>query len=143
MSIPGAVAERSSVPCPLDPILQRPHLESALTSGLAADLTLVSAGAGAGKTTLLTSWLAGHDDDGRFVRAIVEALANVCPIPIDCWGPSEAPIDILESALNELERREEACILVLDDVHELRSAGALACLTYLVDHAPSLLKIVI
>src|SRR5438067_9305854 len=122
MSIPGAVAERSSVPCPLDPILQRPHLESALTSGLAADLTLVSAGAGAGKTTLLTSWLAGQDDgrvawrtfesrdddDGRFVRAIVEALANVCPIPIDCWGPSEAPIDILESALNELERREEA-----------------------------------
>ena len=55
-------------------------------------------------------------------------------------GPTEAPIDVLENVLNEFERRQEACILVLDDVHELASTGALACLAYLVDHAPSLLK---
>src|SRR6185369_6078604 len=51
--------------------------------------------------------------------------------------------DVLENVLNEFERRQDGCILVLDDVHELESTGARACLAYLVDHAPSLMKIVI
>jgi LuxR family maltose regulon positive regulatory protein len=162
------LAERSDTidaSCPAVPavrggIVPRPRLFERL--GAAARVTLVSAPAGSGKTNLLRSWLAepgladgaawvpvqdGEQDPQRFWISVLDALRDtiagaklVRPLTgapdLDGWA-------VVERLLEDLEPLADPLWLVIDDVHELRSATALAQLELLVMRAPADLRLVL
>jgi len=125
-------------------------------------VTEVSAPAGSGKTVLLRSWIGETGLAGRaawvpvqgverhpqpFWIAVADALrgtaagsALVRPLTaapdLDGWA-------IVERLLKDLARLEERVWLVVDDVHELRSAEALRQLELLVLRAPPELRFVL
>jgi LuxR family transcriptional regulator, maltose regulon positive regulatory protein len=153
-------ASCAAVPAARGGIVPRPGLFERL--GAAARVTRVSALAGSGKTNLLRSWLAGSDlvdsaawvpvqdgeqDPQRFWISVLDALRDtiagaklVRPLTgapdLDGWA-------IVERLLEDLEPLADPLWLVIDDVHELRSAKALAQLELLVMRAPADLRFVL
>ena len=135
-------------------IVRRPRLEAILAGS--SSLTLVSASAGAGKTTLLSSWLEGlgpkqawhtveaRDNRGdQVARSVVAALAEVGAASCDAPLNGRPGIELLRSAMQDITAGGEPVVLVLDDAHELRGHRPVECLSYLVEHAPPLLRLVI
>jgi LuxR family maltose regulon positive regulatory protein len=128
----------------------------------AGRVTVVSAPAGSGKTVLLRSWIGeagmggraawvpvqpGEHEGQRFWIEVANALrgtdagsALVRPLTaapdLDGWA-------ITERLLKDLAGLDERVWLVVDDVHELRSAEALAQLELLVMRAPDWLRFVL
>jgi LuxR family maltose regulon positive regulatory protein len=137
----------------LSPLLvPRPRLEGLLDDAVRRQVTLVCGPPGAGKTTLLVSaldplvaarpvaWLGldeRDNDAGRLARLLCSALTE------GTAGESFEATDLIDDAFGWLARRGERRILVVDDVHELRSPAALATMAHLVGHAPRLLDIVL
>ena len=115
---------------------------------------LIVAGAGYGKTTLLDQWCEResrpvarlrlrprHDDGHALLGALVDALHEVEPVSAATRRRMlTGELDWSSVALPEfarlLTRRTTPCALVIDDVHELRSAGANAVLDLLVHGVP-------
>jgi LuxR family maltose regulon positive regulatory protein len=130
-------------------------LSAAGTTGVA----LVCGAAGSGKSVLVRSWAEtegpggrtawvaverGERDAQRFWLSVIDALAAVVDTVVQP-GPSpsfrgDMVIDRLLSALGSLE---EPVVLVIDDVHELHSAEALAWLELLLARLPSQLLVVL
>ncbi|MEU0965547.1 LuxR C-terminal-related transcriptional regulator [Streptomyces sp. NPDC005917] len=130
--------------------------------GNAARVTTVSAPAGSGKTVLLRSWiretgLAEHaasvsiqredQDPQRFWIAVCDALRATAG-GADLVRPlTEAPeLDgwtIVERLLEDLAPLEDRIWLVIDDLHELRSAEAQRQLELLVMRAPEQVRFVL
>src|SRR5215471_12251428 len=130
--------------------------------GRAGRVTVVSAPAGSGKSVLLRSWigaagLAGRAgwvavqgqerDPQRFWVAVADALrgtagaaARVRPVlaapDLDGWA-------IVGRLLEDLGALPERVWLVIDDLHELRSAEALRQLELLVMRAPPELRLLL
>jgi LuxR family transcriptional regulator, maltose regulon positive regulatory protein len=128
----------------------------------AARVTQISAQAGSGKTFLVRSWLfeSGRADSAAWVSVqraepdpqqfwiwVLDALRDtvagsklVRPLTgapdLDGWA-------VVERLLEDLEPLEDPLWLVLDDVHELRSAQALAQLELLMTRAPDELRFVL
>jgi LuxR family transcriptional regulator, maltose regulon positive regulatory protein len=122
-------------------------------------VVLVCAPAGSGKTVLLRSWVAtaqlqdrvgwvsverGEQDAQRFWRAVIDALAvavetvqRVDPAPT---FQGEA---VVEQLLSDLGSLEEPAVLVIDDLHELRSVDALAWLDRFLARLPSMLRVML
>ena len=131
-------------------------------SGRQARVTQISALAGSGKTFLLRSWLfesgladsaawvpvqAGERDPQRFWISVLDALRDTIPgsklvrpltgaPDLDGWA-------VIERLLEDLEPLEDPLWLVIDDLHELRSAEALAQLELLMMRAPAELRFVL
>jgi LuxR family transcriptional regulator, maltose regulon positive regulatory protein len=125
----------------------------------AARVTQVSGPAGSGKTFLVRSWLfesgradsaawvpvpGGGQDPQQFWISVLDALRDTIPgsklirpltgaPDLDGWA-------ILERLLEDLGPLEDPLWLVIDDVHELRSAEALDQLELLVMRAPADLR---
>jgi LuxR family maltose regulon positive regulatory protein len=135
----------------LDSALDRPH-----------GLILVSAPAGFGKTTLVSEWLGrlklpaawislDKDDNepARFWRYMIAALQTVDPgLGRAAQAALEAPQfppqeGLIASILNDLVVAEHSLILVLDDYHVIEIPSIHAGLSYLLDHMPPALRIVI
>ena len=150
------------VPPPCQILVPRPRLASALSKALTSSLTLVSAPAGYGKTTLVSSWLRDCDvtaswlslDDGdndpiRFLQYFITALHRVVPgIRPDLLGVLQearpAPFDALLSiVVNEIARRDASCVLVLDDFHTIHAEPIREMITYLLDHMPPQLHLML
>ena len=142
----------------------RPRLVERLNDGLAAGsrLTLVSAPAGSGKTTLIGQWAAGcgrpvawlsldegDSDPSRFLTYLISALQTVAPgigdgILTVLQSPQPPPIEsTLTALLNELTTIPSAVVLVLDDYHALDAKAVDDALTFLVEHLPPQLHLVI
>jgi LuxR family transcriptional regulator, maltose regulon positive regulatory protein len=151
---PGAQASRDFAGWPeSDPdeaLVLRHELFERLAE--AGQVTIVSAPAGGGKTTLLRSWIAEADsgrraawttvgrderDSQRFWDSVIDALAGLSDAPQPC---GELPVERLCAAL---ERIDGPTVLVIDDLHELRSAEALATLKRLLAHLPDQLRVVL
>jgi len=150
-----AVGTRCSMPRLAHPIVDRPRLVALLADGVRHPVTLVSGPPGAGKTTLLASWLLSvrgrcaawltvdaHDDQAeRLAALVVEALvrsgAPVAP------APGSSGLDLLDAVFEQLLESGQRCVLVLEDVQELRSPAALRLLAYLVERGPAGLDIVL
>ena len=150
------------VPSPCQIQVPRPRLATALSKALTSSLTLVSAPAGYGKTTLVSSWLRENDvtaswlslDDGdndpiRFLQYFITALHRVVPgIRPDLLGVLQearpAPFDVLLGIIvNEIARRGAPCVLVLDDFHAIHAKPIWEMITYLLDHMPPQLHLML
>jgi ATP/maltotriose-dependent transcriptional regulator MalT len=137
----------------------RPRLARALGGGL----VLVCAPAGFGKTALLADWLrsggrpvawlsldVGDNDPVRFWRHVVAALDRARPgiseriAPL--LGPPASSFEGLVTALiNELAALpgENEIVLVLDDYHLVDTRQVHASLTFLLEHLPPGLHLVL
>src|SRR5271166_668220 len=142
-------------------VVVRRELFGFLSADEGAEVTLLSAPPGSGKTVLLRSWVedAGlernvawvsvereEQDPQRFWLSVIgrlreaagaEIIENLEPSPT---FDGDALVDRLISELGALE---DVVVLVIDDVHELRSPEVLRQLEALLDRRPSLLRVVI
>jgi LuxR family maltose regulon positive regulatory protein len=126
-----------------------------LESAWHARLTLITAPAGSGKTTLASSWAhqqadavawLGFDstdnDPARFWLYVLYALHGVEPIgvaPLLAALRSPQPPHIeatLAALLNTLAGRHAPLALVLDDYHLIETPTIHRALTWLIDHLP-------
>jgi LuxR family maltose regulon positive regulatory protein len=142
--------------------IARPRLSNLIHSGLDRALILVSAPAGYGKTTLVSGWLkeknipyawlsldSGDNDPIRFLQYLYAALAPFAPsIKDEMLGmlqgiqPSqfETAMNLLT---NELGTFSDPFVLVLDDFHLIHSETELKMFSYLVEHLPPQMHLVI
>lgn len=144
-------------------VLRRRLLEQ-LNQGLERELTLVSAPAGSGKTTLLTQWLEiekgkgrhiawisldeGDNDPMRFWHYVCAALEQVYPeigeqqslLLEAIVHSSEA---LLTQMINLLLQADLSLVLVLDDYHHITDERISQALTFLLQHMPTHLHLVL
>ena len=153
------------VPLPRPSLVSRPRLSERLREGLGCKLTLLSAAAGFGKTTLLSMWLAtssggdrsavwlsldaADNDPARFWRYFFAAMNRLRPGAGDAAlmllrSPQAPPIEtVLTTLLNELAELEDDAVLVLDDYHLIESRVIHEALTFLIEHLPTRMHLVI
>lgn len=152
------------IPPPRLNIVRRPGLIERLNVGLAkgCKLTLISASAGFGKTTLISDWAAGlgcpaawlsldegDSDPHRFLTYLIAALQTITPgigkgASAVLQSPQPPPIEtILTALINDIIPLSDSFILVLDDYHVIDSKLVDEALTFLVEHAPPQLHLVI
>src|SRR6185312_8561549 len=141
-------------------VVPRPGLSGRL--GASARVTVLSAPPGSGKTVLLRSWMAepgragrvawvavgrGERDPQRFWLSVLGALRGTSAGSGLVRELTAAPgLDgwtVVERLLKDLAPLADRLWLVIDDVHELGSAEALAQLELLVMRAPPELRFVL
>ncbi len=164
-SMPAPVlATKLFIPPPRTKIVLRPRLIEQLNEGLnpGRKLTLISASAGFGKTTLVSEWVAvcerpvawlsldeGDNDPISFLAYLVAALqtiaANIGAGALRMLqSPQPPPIEsILTALLNEITTIPDNFIFVLDDYHIIDSKPVDDALTFLVEHLPPQMHLVI
>src|SRR5216683_3193493 len=148
---------------PLRPhVVIRSRLLERLNEGLHRKLTLIAAPAGFGKTTLVSAWVAGCDrqvawlsldagenDPTLFLTYLVAALQTIAPtIGEGVLGVLQSPQPpppeaILTTLLNEITTLPDSFVLVLDDYHLIDAKPVDLSLTYLVEHLPPQMHLVI
>jgi len=146
-------------------IVPRPRLTARLDQGLTRPLTLISAPAGFGKTTLLSEWRASRagrgfplawlsldnddNDPTRFLSYLVGALAALrggvgettiaslaYPLP-----PQLQPI--LINLLSDLGQSDRPFAVILDDYHVITAPQIHEALTFLLEHLPPQMHLVL
>ncbi|NTU80123.1 MAG: hypothetical protein HGA45_12075, partial [Chloroflexales bacterium] len=145
-------------------LVPRPQLLQSLQQAVTSyALTLIAAPAGYGKTTLLVAyaqssalmpvaWFAldeQDDDPSLFLTGLVAAMRRHYPA---CGQRAQATLAqpalsaqrVAGALINDLLTTiDRPTILVLDDLHLVRDPAIYALLTYLVEHIPPLLRLVI
>src|SRR5918998_2391608 len=143
-------------------VVLRSRLLDRLNAGLHRKLTLVSAPAGFGKTTLASAWAAtyvrpvawlsldeGDSDPARFLTYLVAALQTIAPaIGAGLLGVLQSPQpppaeSLLTALLNEIATIPDDVVLVLDDYHVVDARPVDDALTFLLEHLPPQLHLVI
>jgi LuxR family transcriptional regulator, maltose regulon positive regulatory protein len=136
-------------------LLEREDLLQMLDRAVTKRVTLISAPAGSGKTSLLRAWTARSRNSSRVAFVPVDrdqqdadefwsAVLGAIRAP---GGSSEhgalSPTDaldaeqVVDSVLSELAEQVNPVVLIIDDLHELRSADALTQLGHLLAILPS------
>src|SRR6266702_2709395 len=143
-------------------VVSRPRLIERLNEGLHGKLILIAAPAGFGKTTLVSQWLAagprptawlsldeGENDPTRFLTYLVAALQTIAATLGEgalgvLQSPQPPPTEaILTALLNDLTTIQDQFVLVLDDYHVIEAKPIDQVLTYLVEHLPPHMHLVI
>lgn len=143
-------------------LVLRPRLLEQLNYGLHRRLTLISAPAGFGKTTLVSEWLASNErpaawlsldeSDGnstRFMTYLVAALQTISPtigeeVLTTLQSPQPPPSEaMLTALLNDISTMSKNFIFVLDDYHLIDSKGIDDMLSFLLEHLPPQIHLVI
>src|SRR5258706_4159206 len=163
------LATKFFVPASSHPLIPRPQLTTLLKESLRRKLTLISAPAGFGKTTLLSSWVQsfpqdspeaphvawvsldeGDNDPVLFWTYALKALDNVQPglftALLDYLQTQQVttPIQyVLQALINTLASRTGQVLLVFDDYHLITELKVHRSLTYLVEHLPPQLHIIL
>jgi LuxR family maltose regulon positive regulatory protein len=155
-----------AIPLIRSDLVARPRLTHQLQHGIQRPLTLIAAPAGFGKTTVLSAWLEQasflaawvsleHDDDDlvRFWSYVFAALARVhsgsstsALALLQGSDPQQSPPmeTILTVWINELAALlHEEVALILDDYHLITAPSIHRSVTYLLDHLPPRLHLVI
>jgi LuxR family maltose regulon positive regulatory protein len=152
-------------PLPRAHLVRRPQLAARLTQGMMGPLTLVSAPAGFGKTTLLAQWLAesgmpvawlslepGDNEPVRFLSYLIAALQTLDPqlgavalalLQMPQQARAETVLTLLTNDVGSHGRDGGDFVLVLDDYHVLDAKAIDQALTYLVEHLPPHMHLVI
>jgi LuxR family maltose regulon positive regulatory protein len=143
-------------------IVPRPHLLERLDEGLTRKLTLISAPAGFGKTMLLSEWIGQRelpaawlslddsDNDAARFLAYVVAAVNTISSAIDNTILSELHLpqpqsvrQALHALTNQLAGISNQFVLVLDDYHVIQTQAIHDALTFLLDHLPPRMHVII
>jgi LuxR family maltose regulon positive regulatory protein len=168
LSTPTALLEtKFYVPQPRRGQVPRSRLSERLDRGAASKLMLVSAPAGFGKTTLLTEWLAARpaapagerlaawlsldrsdNHPASFWAYVIAALRAAAGIGESALAllqaPRPPPIEtVLTVLLNELAAITADIVLILDDYHLIDARDVQDGMTFLLDHLPPGLHVVI
>jgi LuxR family maltose regulon positive regulatory protein len=157
------LATKTSIPPPRPHLLPRARLSDVLEAGIPdSRIALVTAPAGYGKTTALAqwarrsrhriAWLSLERDDSdleRFLRYLVTSWEKVQPgimqTPVGLLLGSTSPdIDaVLPEFVNAGSGIEDHTVFVLDDCHLIHGESVFQALTFLLDHLPPRLHIII
>src|SRR5581483_5135238 len=156
------LATKLYIPSLRSEVVSRPRLSERLNEGLHRKLSLVSASAGFGKTTLVSEWVLGcgrptawlsldegENDPARFLTYFVAALQTIAPnIGEGVLGLLQSPqppptASILTALLNDITSISDHFVLVLDDYHVLDAKAVDQALTFLIDHLPPHMHLVI
>ncbi|MCB0111291.1 MAG: NACHT domain-containing protein, partial [Caldilineaceae bacterium] len=140
----------------------RPAITTKLLAGAVLPLTLIAAPAGFGKTTLISEWIAQthqpvawlsldeeDNEPSRFLLYLVAALrsvhAHVGESTLASLKVAQLPpiTALLTPLLNELSRLADSVVLVLDDYHLITAAPIHEALTFLIEHLPPTLRLII
>ncbi len=150
-------------------LVPRPHLIEKLDQGLqqGCKLTLISAPAGFGKTTLVcewsasgerpTAWLSLDERDSDLTRFLVYLIAALQTLALNevegtigkgalavLQSPQPPPTkSILTALLNEITAVSTPFILALDDYHLIDNQLVDQALTFLLQHLPPQMHLVI
>jgi ATP/maltotriose-dependent transcriptional regulator MalT len=145
-------------------LVSRPRLLERLNAGLSRKLILISAPAGFGKTTLLSEWIAGcapgtgfawlslddgDNDPTRFLAYLVAALqtteGNIAQgLLAALHSPSAVNVEaLLTTLINEIAGLPNELALVLDDYHVIESEAIDRAVTFVLDHLPPQMHLVI
>jgi LuxR family transcriptional regulator, maltose regulon positive regulatory protein len=149
-------------PPPLGPVISRERLHRLLDMGMQGTLTLLTAPAGFGKTTLLSHWLRQREilaawvtlersdnDLVYFWRYVITALDQFHPLieeQVQDWLYGGVPFDIkalLTSVINALMALTHVGVLVLDDYQSITDPAIHSSLTFLLEHLPPQLHLVL
>ncbi len=158
------LATKTAIPPTRPRLVPRARLAERLQEGLGYDLVLVSAPAGFGKTTLLGEWARqdrpevhpawvsldeGDSDPERFWDYFIAALGPVrsgigeTALAL-LHSPQPAPVEpVLVALINDLSSVSKDLVLVLDDYQFIRSQDVHAGITFLLEHMPPRLHLVI
>ena len=143
-------------------IVHRTELFEKLNSGLSRKLILVSAPAGYGKTTLLSDWIIqnkipaawlsldnGDNDPAVFLSYVITGIQSIykefgqSALRLINSPNSPSVESIAGLLINEILDIDKNFLLVLDDFHLITSSGVSKLVTYLLDHIPGNIHIVI
>jgi LuxR family maltose regulon positive regulatory protein len=145
-------------------LVRRPRLVQRLDRGTHQPLVLISAPAGYGKTTLLSEWYAGPGRDGplawltldpedndpiRFFTYFILALRRLKPgLGEMALSALQSPVPpapriILSGLINDLCEIPPPFVLVLDDYHVIEEIAIHQGITFLLDHLPSAMHLVL
>src|SRR3972149_613976 len=158
------LATKLYIPPPRAQLVPRPRLIEQLNEGLhrMPSVTLISAPVGYGKTTLVSEWVAccerpaawlsldeGDSDPTRFLAYLVAALQTLQKntgegVSSVLQDSQLLPIEsVLTGLLNEVTSFPYQFTLVLDDYHLIDSKPVDNALTYMLEHLPRQMHLVI
>jgi LuxR family transcriptional regulator, maltose regulon positive regulatory protein len=101
---------------------------------------------------LASSWLsldAADNDPARFLRYLIGALQNALPdvgqaLPLLLESGGAPPLDtLMEALINEIAARPQPVVLALDDYHVIHNAEIERLMSFLLDHQPPNLHLII
>src|SRR6266540_4633175 len=146
-------------------LVARPGLTARFAVGVRGKLTLIAAPAGFGKTTLISQWRAtpaardvlvawvsldaGDNDPIRFWMYLLTALDAVAPglaaAPLALLQePQPPPVEaVVTTVLNALTTLSTDAVLILDDYHLIGAPLVHQGVTFLLEHLPPQLHLVI
>jgi LuxR family maltose regulon positive regulatory protein len=155
------LATKFFIPSPRGNWIARPRLTQRLDEGRERKLTLISAPAGFGKTTLLSSWIdqrhlavawlsldVGDNDPRRFLAYLIAALetrhAGIGETAASLLQSTQRSLEsVVTLLINALSTLPDEITLVLDDYHLVDAPAVHSTLTFLLDHAPPQLHLII
>jgi LuxR family maltose regulon positive regulatory protein len=143
-------------------IVHRTELFEKLNKGLSRKLILVSAPAGFGKTTVVSDWINqskiptawfsldnGDNDPTDFLSYIISGIQSIhkefgqSALKL-LNSPNEPSVESIATLLiNEILNINQNFLLVLDDFHLIKSNEVLKLVSYLLEHIPGNIHIVI
>src|SRR3979411_2180763 len=143
-------------------LIDRKDLRQLLDRAGTRRLTVISAPPGSGKTSLLRAWAdqsgqlrrvafvsveRDQQNEQQFWCAVLDAIRDparttACEAPP---APTAVPdVDhVIDSVLSEIAEHAEPVVLIIDDLHELRSTDALTQLEYFLANLPSNTRLVL
>jgi LuxR family maltose regulon positive regulatory protein len=150
-------------------LVPRPRLIERLNDGLhlGCKLILISAPAGFGKTTLLVEWLEGRErakasssvgwlsldeddnDPARFLAYLTAALRRTeATVDLDNLAGPALPQSVrlreaMAPLINEMAALSQTILLVLDDYHLIEHEAIHDAMSFLLDHLPPNLHLII
>ncbi len=156
------LATKLYIPPPRPKIISRPRLIAQLNESLHRKLTLISAPAGFGKTTLVSEWVTQcarpvawlsldkeDNDPSRFLGYLITALQTVESsvgegVLAVLQSPQPPPVEsILATLLNEMSTIPHNFVFVLDDYHVIDAQPIDRALTFLLEHLPPQMHLLI
>jgi LuxR family transcriptional regulator, maltose regulon positive regulatory protein len=142
-------------------LLDRDDLVQMLDHALTKRVTVISAPPGSGKTSLLRAWADRSDNARRvafvsverdqqdaqhFWSAVLDAIRSPgrSTDPPTQPGPTALEGDqVVDTLVSEVAEQAEPVVLIVDDLHELKSAHALNQLEHLLARLPSSARVVL
>src|SRR5256884_5928699 len=143
-------------------LLDRKDLLQLLDRAVIKRLTVISAPPGSGKTSLLHAW-ADHSrklrrvafvsierdqqNDQRFWCAVLDAIRGPARSTASEAPPAPTAVpdvdQVIDSILSEIAEHAGPVVLIIDDLHELRSTDALTQLESFLANLPSTTRVVL